>query len=115
MSRCTGTKGDAKSKFANKSELAQKRLETLPYDSKEELYSAVYADGKIYTISGCEGLEFKKEEKVRVLGKDGNVYKVAIGNEIMSMTCEELSKIYTTDCKSTEQHKAENKDVELDR
>ena len=54
---------------------------------------AVYADGNIYTIDGCKGLEKSEPKYIRIYGREGNMYKVVFENSKTpsKMNKEELS------------------------
>jgi len=87
MLNCKGKKGEARAIYKSKFDKMKARVKELPYKNKEVI-AAVFADGKEYRINGCEGMN-KVPESVRIIGKDGDMYKVVWGN---SKVCSEVSR-----------------------
>lgn len=110
MLNCKGKKGEARAIYKSKFDKMKSRVKELPYKNKEVI-AAVFADGKEYRINGCEGME-KVPESVRIIGKDGDMYKVVWGNSnsYSEVSREELSgkldKYFDVKC-STSHDKAE--------
>ena len=110
MAKCEGRKGEALAKYKKKFELAKSRLRNMPYRDKE-IIAAVFADGKSYTINGCEGME-RNPEYARIIGKSNDAYKVVWGtsNQVSVESKAELSSkldsYFGVTCAS--QEKAEN-------
>lgn len=92
MVRCEGRKGAAIHEYSKRMKATKDIVKSMPYKDKN-IIAAVYADGKSYRINGCEGLE-KEPESVRIIGKNGDMYKVVWGNSrnVVEVGCTELSK-----------------------
>ena len=92
MARCEGRKGAAISKYNEKMKATRDIVKDMPYKDKNVI-AAVFADGKSYRISGCEGMD-KAIESVRIIGKsEDGMYQVVWGNsnEVSVVSKAELS------------------------
>ena len=92
MVRCEGRKGAAIHEYSKRMKATKDIVKSMPYKDRN-IIAAVYADGKSYRINGCEGME-KQPESVRIIGKDGEMYKVVWGNSenVVEVSRSELSK-----------------------
>lgn len=102
MLRYTGKKGEANLIYSNKVALAKSRLKSMPVVDKN-MAIAVYADGNIYTINGCKGLEKCKPSYVRIVGKVGSTYKVAWenSNKISEINKEKFEEYFGVKCQTS--------------
>ena len=92
MAYCEGRKGEAKRRYEERMEATRDIVKKMPYED-ENIIAAVYADGKSYTINGCQGME-QEPESVRIIGKNGDMYQVVWGKSIekVEVRRDELSK-----------------------
>lgn len=116
MSRYTGQKGKANLIYTNKVALTKSRLKTMPVVDKV-MAMAVYADGNIYTINGCNGLEKSEPKFIRIYGREGSMYKVVFENSKTpsKMDKEELSTRFNIGEKCEEMHASNDVSYEEDR
>ena len=106
MVRCEGRKGAALHRYNERMKATRDIVKGMPYKDKS-IIAAVFADGKSYRISGCQGMQ-PVPEFVRIVGKDADGYKVVWenSNEVVEISKSELSakldSYYDVRCSSNE-------------
>lgn len=91
MVRCEGRKGAALHRYNERMKATRDIVKGMPYKDTSTI-AAVFAGGKSYRISGCQGMQ-PVPESVRIVGKDADRYKVVWGNKVVEISKSKLSDI----------------------